>query len=138
MARRWILIVDDDPLMLQVLEKFVHGPEIHVTTASDAKQAFIQARDLKPALIISDMMMPGFYGTATLFELRKYPRTAAIPFVFVTGMTPAKAQGLLPPNDPKVRLLHKPIEWEKLAAIVEELSGLKITLDAQAGPEAAP
>ena len=135
-TRRWILIVDDDPLMLQILEKFVQGPDIHVTTASDARQAFIQARDLKPALIISDMMMPDFYGSATLFELRKDSRTGGIPFIFVTGMTPEKAQALLPPNDPKVRLLTKPIDFEKLAAHVKELSGLTIAIES--GPEAAP
>ncbi|HXT01031.1 MAG TPA: response regulator [Elusimicrobiota bacterium] len=134
MPRRWILIVDDDPMMLQMLEQFVRGPEIHVTTASDAKQAFIQARDLKPDLIISDMMMPGFYGTATLYELRKDPRTGGIPFIFVTGMAPAKAQALLPPNDPKIRLMTKPIEFAKLAEAVKELSGLVI--GAEPGPEA--
>lgn len=126
MALRWILIVDDDPMMLQVMEGYVRGPDIRVTTATDAKQAFIQARDLKPALIISDMMMPGFYGSATLYELRKDPITGSIPFIFVTGMAPAKAQSLLPPNDPKIRLLTKPIEFEKLAAAVKELSGLVI------------
>jgi len=136
MARRWILIVDDDPLMLQVLEKFVQGPEIYVTTASDAKQAFIQARDLKPALIISDMMMPGFYGTATLFELRKDPRTGSIPFIFVTGMAPEKVKTLLPPNDPKIRLMTKPIDFDKLAQAVKELSGLVIATEP--GPEAKP
>jgi len=134
MARRWILIVDDDPMMLQVLEKFVQGPEIYVTTASDAKQAFIQARDLKPALIISDMMMPGFYGTATLFELRKDPRTGGIPFIFVTGMTPAKAASLIPANDPKVRMMTKPIDFDKLADSIRELTGLVITREP--GPEA--
>jgi two-component system, sensor histidine kinase and response regulator len=136
MARHWILIVDDDPLMLQMLEKFIQGPDIHVTTASDAKQAFIQARDLKPALIISDMMMPGFYGSATLFELRKDPRTGGIPFIFVTGMAEEKARKLLPPNDPKIRLLFKPFDWKKLADAVRELTGL--TLTTEPGPQAAP
>lgn len=136
MAIRWILLVDDDPMTLQLLEMRIQGPDIRVTTATEAKQAFIQARDLKPAVIISDIMMPGFYGTATLFELRKDPRTAGIPFVFVTGMVPAKAQALLPPNDPKIRLLTKPIDWDKLAAAVHELAGL--TIAPQPGPEAAP
>ena len=131
---RWILIVDDDPLILQLLEKTVEGPDIRVTTAAEAKQAYIQARDLKPAVIISDLMMPGFYGTATMFELRKDPRTEAIPFVFITGMAPAKAQALLPPDDPKIRLLYKPIDFAALGAAVHELTGLKI---GNPGPEAA-
>jgi CheY-like chemotaxis protein len=132
---RWILIVDDDPVMLELLERAVGGPDIRVTTASDAKQAFIQARDLKPALVISDMMMPGFYGTATLFELRKDPRTGAIPFIFLTGLPPEKAKALLPPGDPKIRLLAKPIDFAALGAAVLELTGLTI---GKPGPEAAP
>ncbi len=128
--RRWILIVDDDPMMLKMMEEFVHGPDMRVTTAADALQAFIQARDLHPALIISDMQMPGFYGTATMTELRKDPKTADIPFIFVTGMELAKAEALIPVGAPKVRVLPKPIDWEKLERMVEDLTGLKI------GPEA--
>lgn len=132
----WVLIVDDDPVMLQFMETLVGAPGLRVTTAADARQAFIQARDLKPALVISDLLMPGFYGTAALFELRKDPRTAGIPFLFVTGMPPAKAQALLPPNDPKVRLLLKPFDRPQLAAAVRELAGLEIS--PQPDPEAAP
>ena len=87
-ATRWILIVEDDPVLLQMLSDFIRGPQIRVTTASDALHAFIQARDLKPALIISDMQMPGFYGSATLAELRKDPDLSRIPIIFVTGMNP--------------------------------------------------
>jgi CheY-like chemotaxis protein len=132
--RRWILIVDDDPFMRQILEDYVKGPDINATTANDAMQAFIQARDLKPALIISDMQMPGFYGSATLVELRKDPRTSEIPFIFVTAMDPAKAQALLPRNDPKVRLLTKPVDWAKLGALVTELTGLKIESETPPSP----
>lgn len=131
---RWILLVDDDPVMLSLLERVVEGPDIRVTTASDARQAFIQARDLKPALVISDMMMPGFYGTAAMFELRKDPRTGAIPFIFLTGLPPEKAQKLLPPGDPKIRLLSKPLDFAALGTAVRELTGLKI---GKPGPEAA-
>lgn len=131
---RWILIVDDDPLMLDLLGRVVEGPDVRVTTASDAKQAYIQARDLKPALVISDMMMPGFYGTAALFELRKDPRTGSIPFIFLTGLTPEKARTLLPPGDPKIRLLSKPIDFAALGSAVHELTGMTIGKP----PEAAP
>jgi CheY-like chemotaxis protein len=132
---RWILIVDDEPMMLQMLSEAVEGPDIRVTTAPDAKQAYIQARDLKPALIISDMNMPGFYGSATLVELRKDPRTADIPFIFVTGMVPEKARALLPQSDPKVRLMAKPIDFVALKAAIHELTGMTI---GQPPPGTAP
>jgi len=126
----WVLLVDDDPALLKMMEDFVHGPAFRTTTASDARQAFIQARDLRPALVISDMQMPGFYGVAALTELRKDARTRDIPFLFVTGMDPAKAAALLPPNDPKVRLLSKPIDWDRLEKLVTEMTGFVV------GPEA--
>jgi CheY-like chemotaxis protein len=129
-ARRWILLVDDDPLQLQTLAEFISGPDIRVTTATDAIQAFIQARDLKPALIISDIQMPNFgNGDITLRELRKDERLRGIPFIFVTGMDLQRATSLLPAGDPTVRLLPKPIDWAVLEKWVFELAGLKI------GPE---
>ncbi len=127
-SRRWVLIVDDDPDMLNLLTEFVHGPEMKVTTATDALSAFIQARDLRPALVISDMQMPGFYGAATLTELRKDPRTS-MPFIFVTGMGLEKAQALVPPGTPGVRFLAKPVDWDKLERYVFELTGMKIGPD---------
>lgn len=127
MARRWILVVDDDPMMLQLMSDFLQGPDFHVTTASDAMQSFIQARDLKPVLIISDMQMPG-YGTGdnALKALRKDPRMAGIPFIFVTGMPLADAQKLLPADDPTVRLMNKPVDWERLKVWIKEMTGLSV------------
>ena len=127
MAIRWILVVDDDPMMLSLAAEFLQGPDFRVTTASDAMQCFIQARDLRPVLIISDMQMPG-YGTGdnALREMRKDPRLKGIPFIFVTGMTLADAQKLLPVNDPTVRLMNKPVDWNKLRQWIFEMTGLKI------------
>jgi CheY-like chemotaxis protein len=124
--------VDDDPMMLQMLEEVVHGPDMRVTTASDPVQAFIQARDLKPALIISDIQM-GRFGTGdqTLRELRKDSRLTGIPFIFMTGMELDKAKEIIPQNDPTVRLLQKPIDWKLLETYVMELTGLKFSSEGE-------
>jgi CheY-like chemotaxis protein len=127
MPRKWILAVDDEPAMLKLLEDMLAGPNHVVTTATDAKQAFLQARDLKPALIVCDVMMPG-YGTGVdaLKELRKDPGAAGIPFIFVTGMPAEQAKALIPQGDPKVRLFQKPVDWKAVHAAVKELSGLDV------------
>lgn len=123
--RKWILVVDDDPLMLRMMEEALQNPAFGVTTAQDAKQAFIQARDLKPILIISDLQMPLFgTGDKTLRELRKDPRLAHIPFIFVSGMETVKARELVPDGDPTVRLMSKPVDWTVLQKWVLELTGL--------------
>ncbi|HEX4046341.1 MAG TPA: response regulator, partial [Elusimicrobiota bacterium] len=60
MAKKWVLLVDDDPAILMIITDAIDHPDLSVTTASDALQAFIQARDLKPIAIVSDINMPTF------------------------------------------------------------------------------
>ena len=139
MARKkWILAVDDDPGILLILEDVLAHPELTITTASDAMQAFIQARDIAPLLIISDIQMPGYgYGTETLKMLRGNPGTARVPIVFMTGMELTKARALLPADDPSVGLVGKPLDLERLRDYVWKLAGVTAPV-AAAAPVAAP
>ncbi|MDX6769313.1 MAG: response regulator [Elusimicrobiota bacterium] len=131
---KWILIVDDDPAILAVTEAAISHPQLRITTASDAIQAFIQARDLKPALVISDIQMPGGeYGPDALKKLRADPKNQSVPFVFVTGMPLDQAKALMPPGDPMIRLLTKPIDFEVLRKLVWGYCG--IPLDGEAAPK---
>ncbi len=114
---KWILIVDDDPAILAVTEAAISHPSLRITTASDAIQSFIQARDLKPALVISDIQMPGGeYGPDALKKLRADPKNAQVPFVFVTGMPLDQAKALMPTGDPMIRLLPKPVRHRRRCA----------------------
>ena len=127
MPQQWILLVDDESLMLGMLEEFLQDADCMVTTASDAMQSFIQARDLKPALVISDFQMPNFgTGDVALRELRKDSRFRSIPFIFVTATDLEKVRSLLPPNDPTVRLLGKPVDWEQLRTAIAEMTGIRV------------
>lgn len=131
---KWILIVDDDPAILAVTEAAIAHPELRITTASDALQAFIQARDLKPALVISDIQMPGYgNGPDALKKLRSDSRIPHVPFIFVTGMPIEKAKALMPPNDPLIRLMPKPIDFDILRKLVWGYCG--IPLDEEAAPK---
>lgn len=125
MAKKWILLVDDDPSILMILEEALQHPAFTITTASDALQAFIQARDLKPFLIISDIHMPGFGdGPSTLKRLRADPRIPRVPFIFMTGMDLVKAKELLPKNDPTIGLMPKPLQLDKIRDYVWKLAGV--------------
>lgn len=55
MPRRWVLLVSVDPAMLAALETCLEGAGVHVTTSLDSAHAAAQARDLRPALIITDV-----------------------------------------------------------------------------------
>lgn len=122
---KWLLLVDDDPAILAILEGALAHPALTITTAADALQSFIQARDIKPFLIISDIQMPGYgYGTQTLKMLREDPRIPRVPILFMTGMDLQKARELLPADDPSVGLISKPIDMVRLREYVWRLAGI--------------
>lgn len=126
MPLKWILVVDDDPHMLAILSEFLDADGVRVTTAADAMQCFIQARDLKPALVICDINMPKHTGDAALRELRKDPRLNGIPFIFITGMPLDKVRPHLPAGDPSVRLMAKPLDLPTLKTWIKEMTGIEL------------
>jgi CheY-like chemotaxis protein len=124
---KWILIIDDDPAIIAVTEAAIAHPSLRITSASDALQGFLQARDLKPTMVISDIQMPGYgTGAEALKKLRADPRVPVVPYIFVTGMPLESARKLMPDNDPMVRLMPKPIDFEVLRKLVWEYCGIPL------------
>jgi len=124
--RSFILVVDDDPLIRDMLVAKLESAGYKVTCAEDAAQSVIQAEGMQLSLIISDIEMPGFgTGVDALKKLRasSYIRRD-LPVIFVTGMPPQEARKIVPKTDPYIRLLHKPVNWGLLAKYMKELAGL--------------
>ncbi len=80
-----ILVVDDDPVSLKVLEKSLCNEGYGVITATDGPSARKLASDQQPDLIILDIMMPGEDGFEVMDRLKKDARTSAVPVIFLTG-----------------------------------------------------
>lgn len=66
-----ILLVDDHPLLLEGLERLINaGPGIRVCgMAGDVRQALVMVENLKPALIITDLTLPGRNGLELIKDL---------------------------------------------------------------------
>jgi CheY-like chemotaxis protein len=126
MARNWVLVVEDEPNVREMLVEWLETSGFKTTFAEDAMQAFIQARDLKPILILCDLMMPIWGSGADAYkQLRGAPETKDIPVIFVTGADPVLAEKMVP-DEPKVRLLFKPVQWPLLALTIKELTGIDV------------
>ena len=125
MSRARILVVDDDPNVLNLVSMRLEAAGYPVTTASDAWQEVIQAQGMKIGLIISDILMPGVgSGVDAVKHLRALPSISPrLPVIFITGMSLEKARELLP-KDPHIRLIGKPIDFEKLRVAIKELTGI--------------
>jgi signal transduction histidine kinase/CheY-like chemotaxis protein len=87
-----VLVIDDDPLALELVEA-VLGPQGYtVLKASGGENGLAQARQTLPRLIILDLLMPGVDGFAVVQGLRADPATAAIPIVILTSKTMTLAE----------------------------------------------
>lgn len=112
----WVLVVEDDPLVLPALKLALEALGCTVTIASSAAEARVAARAHTPALIISDFRLPGEDGiqviTGVWAELG-----AQVPASLLTGdLTPAIEARSRSQN---IGLLRKPVRKEDLAALVD-------------------
>lgn len=124
MAKKWVLVVEDEQVVRELLVEWLEARGLSVTSADDAMQAFIQARDLKPFLILCDLMMPIWGSGADAYKkFASNPDTKDTPIIFVTGADPVIAEKMVP-DEAKVRLIFKPVQWPLLARAIEELTGV--------------
>ena len=83
-----VLVVDDDPVILRLLQVNFELEGIGVVLAVDGEEGLKLAHRDPPDLVISDIMMPKVNGLELLAALRSSPETAAMPVILLS----AKAQ----------------------------------------------
>lgn len=86
-ARRTILVVEDSRDLLEDVIEMLELEGYDAYGAADGVEGVEAAKDLLPDLIVCDIMMPELDGYGVLTELRDDPKTAMIPFIFLTAKT---------------------------------------------------
>ncbi|MEN8234146.1 MAG: response regulator [Actinomycetota bacterium] len=112
-----ILVVDDDPDILEYVRMNLEREGFEAETASNGTDALRMASERPPSLVLLDVMMPGMDGLTTLRHLRNDPPTASVPVVMLTAKALAqdRVQGLdLGADD----YITKPFAVEELIARV--------------------
>ena len=129
-----ILIVDDNPMNLEILQTrlAVHGYEI--VTAADGEEALTIASEKQPDLILLDVMMPRMDGIEVCRRLRSDPSLPFTPIILVTAKSDSKdvIAGLEAGGD---EYLAKPVDQPALVARVKSMLRIKAlhdTVQAQA------
>ena len=123
-----ILVVDDVPANIRLLEAKLTAEYYQVATAADGFEALRLAHAWQPDLILLDVMMPGMDGYEACRRLNDDPDTRHIPVVMVTALGDAseRVRGLDAGADD---FLTKPVEYDTLLARVRGLVRLKRLLD---------
>ena len=85
MAPATVLVVDDDPVILKLLEVNFEMEGFSVVRAADGAEGLERAREVLPDIVILDVMMPRMTGYEVAKALREDEVTAHIPIIFVTA-----------------------------------------------------
>ncbi len=85
MERRKVLVVDDEQYIRQLVSSALGG-DYTVVEASDGEEAINITRQLRPDLILMDILMPKLDGYTACHEIKRDEATGAIPVVIITGV----------------------------------------------------
>jgi CheY-like chemotaxis protein len=84
-SNRTIMVVDDNPDLVDILRMMLESKGFNVRCASSGKELFAGLEELKPDLILLDIMMPQMDGLEVLTRLKEEPSTAFIPVILLTA-----------------------------------------------------
>lgn len=122
-AKKRILIVDDEPVLARVVgEVFTSTGRYEVRVVTDATRAVDEALDFDPHVAVLDIVMPRKDGGEILADLRRHPRFANLPAVFLTGIVSEAELGSRGETG-GVPVVAKPVKPDVLRQVVAELLG---------------
>lgn len=134
--RSRILVVDDDPVNLQVIERILAGEHYEVTTVLSGEEALALLNDQEWDLIISDVMMPRMSGYVLATKIRERFTMMELPILLLTARSSSVdiQKGFLAgAND----YVTKPIDTEEVRARVRALTGIRQSMRERLQMEAA-
>jgi two-component system phosphate regulon response regulator PhoB len=85
MSKARILLVEDDPALVELLTFHFEREEFEVEATADGEDALILAREAAPDLVILDWMIEGVSGIEVCRRLRRLPETANVPIIMLTA-----------------------------------------------------
>lgn len=133
-SRPLILVVDDDPEIAAAICDML-GAGYRCRTASDGKGGLKLCLELRPDLVITDLVMPGMDGIEMCRHIKKHVQTAVIPLILLTGKSDKETE-LASIQLHIDAFIPKPFEAPILLSRVEQLLSNKQIWEAKTRLEA--
>lgn len=119
---RTVLVVDDTPSEMELLSHYLRESGYTVINTISAKEALNKAIELKPDVIVTDVVMPGMSGFELCRSLKKHPETEKVPIIICTskGQEIDRLWGMRQGADVYIT---KPFTREQLVRAVRSVGG---------------
>jgi CheY-like chemotaxis protein len=125
MESGYILIVEDVPDILRLLEETLKFKGYRAVTAFNGQEALEKIQQERPRLIITDIMMPKLDGFGLVHRLRINPETREIPVIFLTATYVAMEDKAFALNIGATRFIEKPVNFDQFLGTIQELLAAK-------------
>jgi len=127
----YLLIVEDDPDILKLLDTTLTFSGYRVITARNGKEGLEVIQRECPAIVIADIMMPELDGFGLVHRMRLNPETREIPVVFITATYVAPEDKEFAFNVGATHFIQKPIDFEEFLKTIAELEnqGAPVTFE---------
>ncbi len=121
--RKKILVVDDDPVIVRLLNKLLLNDGYEFLAAYDGGEGVRMALEENPDLILLDVIMPDLRGTDVVRVLKESKKTKEIPIVFMTTMINIKddrGQEVISVDGLEYRAFAKPLHYRKILSVIRK------------------
>jgi CheY-like chemotaxis protein len=117
----YLLVVEDDPDILKLLETTLRFRGYRVVTTQNGREGLEAVQRERPALIIADIMMPEMDGFGLVHRLHIDPATRDIPVIFITATYVTEEDQEFALSIGITRFIQKPIDFEKFLGAIAEI-----------------
>ena len=118
----YLLLVEDDPDILKLLDTTLTFSGYRVITARNGNEGLEIVNKKRPAIVIADIMMPELDGFGLVHRLRINPKTRDIPVVFITATYVSYEDKDFAYNIGITQFIQKPINLDEFLDTIAELS----------------
>ncbi|WP_454733271.1 response regulator [Cupriavidus basilensis] len=114
-SKATILLVDDEQLQLHACARLLEGSGFHVIVASDGSEALNLARSTRPAIVVTDLNMPGLDGAGLCSAIKADESLREVPLIVCTASDWFAPAGLCE------GVLRKPVDRDTLLQLIGSL-----------------
>ena len=111
-----LLLIDDDPLQLSMMEAMLHHPSLDVTVCSHPDELFIYLQQQQYDAIITDIQMPAMNGIELIGKIKEFPNAMDVPVIAMTARSDMDAERLA--QHGFATCLHKPFTGKELLQVI--------------------